>query len=206
MGDFITIEAARRAVDACGGAYSAEEVESRFAEGHSLALADADKALAKEAGEDLEAQVTEAKSHTAYYAKTLIALRHTLVCVTDDLEDEGDRVYFGSSNDADRLRDISGRIDDLAWEEIMADSQPPVNLYDAIERGNAERKALGEKPLAADEIKSALLDALKELLAVVEGECSWLLDGDRNGFERVDGQVRAAISRAEAPPIAGGGE
>lgn len=115
--------------------------------------------------EAIKADLVEAQSHTAYYAKTLIALRDTLLGITDDLEDEGDRIYFGSTNDADRLKDITGRIDDLAWEEIMADSHPPLNLYDAIERGNDERAAV-ETELSEAKSRAVIAEAREaELIA-----------------------------------------
>lgn len=91
--------------------------------------------------EALKAELVEAKSHAAFYANTMIKLRNTLIGVTTDIQDEGDRVYFGSTNDADRLKAITRKVDDLAWDEIMADSQPPVNLYDSIERLSGELSA-----------------------------------------------------------------
>jgi hypothetical protein len=96
---------------------------------------------AKQLASDLRASekaATVANSNAAFYAKTLIKLRNTLIGVTTDIQDEGDRAYFGSTNDADRLKAIARKLDDLAWDEIMADSQPPMNLYDSIERLSAE--------------------------------------------------------------------
>lgn len=56
------------------------------------------------------------------YAKMLCKLRDTLIHVSDGIEDEGDRAYFGSTNDADELKEIIKKLDGLAWDRIMADA------------------------------------------------------------------------------------
>lgn len=46
-------------------------------------------------------------------------LARAFIAIRDDLEDEGDRVYLGSSNDADLIRDLANVVDDLryhGWE------------------------------------------------------------------------------------------
>lgn len=37
----------------------------------------------------------------------LMNISHTVSNIVSELEDEGDRVYFGSTNDADTLREIN---------------------------------------------------------------------------------------------------
>lgn len=44
-------------------------------------------------------------------AFTLEGLRDFLMDLGDRLEDEGDRVFLGSTNDADRLRDYARALD-----------------------------------------------------------------------------------------------
>lgn len=89
----------------------------------------------------LTGEVEAAQSHRALYAKTLFDLKDTLLNVTDEVVDEGDRVYFGSSNHADALRDVTQEIDALHWDELLAHTQPKVNLYGAIANRIAERDA-----------------------------------------------------------------
>ncbi len=93
-----------------------------------------------------------ARSEAAFYAKTLLRLRDALMQVQDHIEDEGDRVYFGSSNDADALREIARKIDGIGWDRIMESSQPPVDLYDIIAK---LRTRIG----AAEGALKALVDA-----------------------------------------------
>lgn len=102
-------------------------------------------------------ELTVALSKAALYAKTLFKLRNTLLQVNDHIEDEVDRVYFGSSNDADALREIARQIDDLQWEVILADSQPPEDLYAIIaeQRARADR---AEADLGA--VRQATIEAL----------------------------------------------
>lgn len=46
----------------------------------------------------------------------IIRLRDKLGHVTDHIEDEGDRRYFGSTNDADDLRELFQELDALVWK------------------------------------------------------------------------------------------
>jgi hypothetical protein len=62
------------------------------------------------------------------YARALEKMRLALVAVHDGLEDEGDRVYLGSSNHADLLHEAWHLADALHWDEIMADTQPNTAL------------------------------------------------------------------------------
>lgn len=106
----------------------------------------------------VERKVAIAQSEAALYAKTLFRLRNALLGVVGDAQDEGDRVYFGSSNDFDRLKAVSQKIDDLMWDDIMASSQPPVDLYHSIEDRLAEIATLKEA-LAASEARRGELEA-----------------------------------------------
>lgn len=49
-------------------------------------------------------------------------LRNTLIHVKNGIVDEGDRAYFGSTNHADQLKKIIGKLDDLAWDRVMNDA------------------------------------------------------------------------------------
>lgn len=42
--------------------------------------------------------------------KWLLDRSHTISNIIDGIEDEGDRVYFGSTNDADELRAINDEL------------------------------------------------------------------------------------------------
>lgn len=39
--------------------------------------------------------------------------------VSEDLADEGGRVYLGSTNHADDIRDLARQIEDYAWDRVM---------------------------------------------------------------------------------------
>ena len=53
------------------------------------------------------------------YARLLVKLRDHLAIIVDGIEDEGDRAYFGSTNDADELRRLWHRLDEIKWLRIM---------------------------------------------------------------------------------------
>lgn len=51
-------------------------------------------------------------------------VRHFLLHVVAEMQDEGDRVYFGSTNDADHLKEIAQRMDAMKWEDVMNGYKP----------------------------------------------------------------------------------
>lgn len=67
-------------------------------------------------------EITALRTEKERYAKLLVQLRDTLIHVKNAISDEGDRVFFGSTNDADRLKAIIEQLDDLAWDRIMNDA------------------------------------------------------------------------------------
>lgn len=56
-------------------------------------------------------------------AKSMLRLREALAGVHDNIEDEGDRTYFGSTNDADTFREVWQDLDAWAWDDIMSDGK-----------------------------------------------------------------------------------
>ena len=50
-------------------------------------------------------------------AKEMQSARDTLIWVRDELEDEGDRVYFGSTNHADQFREVVESMDEWSWHD-----------------------------------------------------------------------------------------
>lgn len=82
--------------------------------------------------------LAEAKANEIYSSQLMRRFRDTLSNVRDGLEDEGDRIYFGSTNDADQLRDIIEEIEELEWDRILASSQKKPDLYARIRELNTE--------------------------------------------------------------------
>jgi len=81
--------------------------------------------------------------------KAVMPMRDALTDIKDDIEDEGDRVYFGSTNDADSFREIAERLDAIAWDEIIDPAHKQAfDLFAELDKTRAERNAL--KDLLAD--------------------------------------------------------
>lgn len=59
------------------------------------------------------------KSRSHKLEAIILSLHRNLEGIVMGIEDEGDRAYFGSTNDADQLRDIWQGLDDLAWVKIL---------------------------------------------------------------------------------------
>jgi len=106
--------------------------------------------------ERLTKERDEAKANEVYCSKALLRKRSTLSNVLAHMVDEGDRIYFGSTNDADELRDIIDTIEDLEWSKIMASSQAKPDLYGTISGLR--------KDLAAAEARASTLAAEVERL------------------------------------------
>lgn len=64
----------------------------------------------------------------ANYARALEKMRNMLIAVHDGIEDEGDRVYLGSTNHAELIHEAWHLADALKWDEIMRDTQPDTPL------------------------------------------------------------------------------
>jgi hypothetical protein len=56
-------------------------------------------------------------------AKEMQSARDTLIWVRDEMEDEGDRVYFGSTNHAEQFREVVESMDEWSWHDIMRASR-----------------------------------------------------------------------------------
>ena len=56
----------------------------------------------------------------AYQARLLKSARDDLTLIAGDIENEGDRCYFGSTNDADDFREAVEALDDWDTERIVS--------------------------------------------------------------------------------------
>lgn len=123
-----------------------------------LALDDRIFARAVMAGEMSEGEATEllglrAKRYAANVQAQLTARSNDMLKVRDtlfaiDLEDEGDRVYFESSNQAELFKEVRESLDGWAWHDIMkdaegvdyiADNRSLRALNEALEKWKAEQ-------------------------------------------------------------------
>lgn len=77
-------------------------------------------------------------------ANDMLRLRSVLTEVCAAIEDEGDRVFFGSTNHADELKQAFGDLEDWAWEDIMNDGQL-LDVYEASRKANARADAAEAK-------------------------------------------------------------
>ena len=88
-----------------------------------------------------DADLTAAKADEIYSSQLMLKFRATLSNIVDGLEDEGDRIYFGSTNAADQLREIAEEIEELDWDRITASSQKKPDLWATIRELNEKNRA-----------------------------------------------------------------
>lgn len=113
--------------------------------------------------EKLEAERNLFKGKYRALLRLISRTRDKLVHVTDHIEDEGDRRYFGSTNDADALRDIYDDMESWVWDAIDKVNRMQSDPYADIreQRARAEK---AEKRVAG--LESALKAAAAQLAHV----------------------------------------
>lgn len=94
---------------------------------------------------DIEAIKAERNLFKGKYRSMLrlvIRTRGQLVHVTDHIEDEGDRRYFGSTNDADALRDLYDEMMSWVWDATDETNRMKSDPYADIRKQRATIAAL----------------------------------------------------------------
>lgn len=76
----------------------------------------------------LRGEVVTADHSRTCYARALEKMRIALVNINDGLEDEGDRIYLGSTNHADDIRAAWQIAEALNWDEILEHTQPKTDI------------------------------------------------------------------------------
>lgn len=104
-----------------------------------------------------EPALTAARAEEIYSSQLMRKFRDTLSNVKDGMEDEGDRIYFGSTNDADQLREIVDEVEELEWDRILASSQKKPDMYAQLRKLNSEVQALRIVQKKMDAARSALV-------------------------------------------------
>ncbi len=89
---------------------------------------------------EVERERDNLKASLTARAKSMLRVRHALAEVHDNIEDEGDRAYFGSTNDADTLKEVWQDLDAWNWDDIMADGELP-DVYEASRKAHARADA-----------------------------------------------------------------
>jgi hypothetical protein len=143
---------------------------------------------------EIERALTEARANEIYSSQLMRRFRDTLSNVRAGMEDEGDRIYFGSTNDADQLREIIDEVEELEWDRILASSKKTPDLWAKILNLNTELHALRT--------------AQRTMLAALEKAEQFIVNGVELGFIRLPDPgtpdpahdtlpaIRAAIARA----------
>lgn len=105
----------------------------------------------------LEKERDGQKAESVWRGKMLIRLRDKLIWIRDEIDDEGDRAYFGSTNHADMFKEVVDDLDAYKWDRIMAEKDDPDILEkcrQANERANKAEARIAEleKPVTDEEV------------------------------------------------------
>lgn len=106
-------------------------------------------------------------------AKSMLRLRDSFINM--DLEDDGDRVSFATSNDADTFKDIVDDLDGWAWHDIMHEAE-----RDDVYATCREQVARAE---SAEADNARLREALRRIDSLDEADGHDLRE--RHAFEAV---------------------
>lgn len=143
---------------------------------------------AEAAEASLESRLAEAererdnwKAHAISRGKRLRRTRDLFINIRDDIEDEGDRVYFGSSNHADQFKEEVAWLNDFSWQKVMGEPEN-WDLLGALEKQSARtassEAATARLTAALEQAKEGLVTALKlkggwrEAIVELEDHCS----------------------------------
>ena len=158
-------------------------------------------------------ELVEAKAEIVYQAKLLIKIRRKLALFVHDIEDEGDRVYFGSTNDADDLRTLYAEVDEFEWSRMEKNTkgrdlyQEMRNLNDTISKLGTEIGTIAADRDRASDACASVQKERDELRATLEWYadqmCEGWCDGDGKAAEGIGADncagcpARAALARYE---------
>jgi hypothetical protein len=135
--------------------------------------------------------------------KTITSLRAALVNIVDGLVDEDDRVYFGSTNDADELRDLHIQLDQWNWAVIASDVVPDDPYASAR---NAWTKAgVLQAGLNASQAKcERMREALKPFSNISPSFDRWMIPGPSGFYEEREKRQDHEAILVRNWPVAGG--
>ena len=145
--------------------------------------------------EKLEAERNLFKGKYRALLKLVSKTRDKLVHVTDHIEDEGDRRYFGSTNDADELLELFHTMESWIWDAMDETNRMKSDPYADIRK----QRARAEKAEAA---LTALADKIEDLIAEFG-------DDPKAALECVSEHLslrRHNAARAESLPLSEGQE
>ncbi len=137
-----------------------------------------------EAGLDRDGQTTvvvskpvdNVQARLTAMSKTILRLRDVLLLVADNIDDEGDRYYFGSTNDADQLKDIAEELDGWHWDQIISDGKLP-DVYESCRNAVARAKKAEAKIAAAYELVERAQELVSEKYAQWHQDARAVLGG-----------------------------
>lgn len=130
--------------------------------------------------EKIEAERNLFKGKYRALLKLVSRTRDKLVHVTDHIEDEGDRRYFGSTNDADALRDLYDEMMSWVWDAV-----------DKVNRMQSDPYADIRKQRSRAETAEAEAARYRKALSEILGYDRNFYDSGRPGYEAI---ARAALS------------
>lgn len=129
-------------------------------------------------------------------AKEMQSARDTLIWVRDEMEDEGDRVYFGSTNHAEQFREVVESMDEWSWHDIMRASRDT----DYIGQGRIAAQKRDDLAMLVRRIiyRHSKELPLEELLAAAD---DYLARNQLNGSPLRDEAAMLTASRKEKPDV-----
>lgn len=125
----------------------------------------------------LERERDNWRANSVSRGKRLMKLRDMLVEVHDHIVDEGDRCYFGSTNDADTLKEAWQWLDGFTMDEIIAEKDE-YDLLTAIDTMRAENTNLAAELSRLRNSHTALVAALEPFAKAARARAKLALGPD----------------------------
>ena len=128
----------------------------------------------------LRGEVVTADHSRTCYARALEKMRIALVNINDGLEDEGDRIYLGSTNHADDIRAAWQIAEALNWDEILEHTQPKTDIAATNFRLQATIAQLRDRVVALEEIPSHIAEQVLSM-----GRAEWGATSEKTSTEHL---------------------
>lgn len=94
----------------------------------------------------------EANARSESRGRILLRTRDKLVNIKDKVISEEDRVFFGSTNDADEFIEVVDALDNFKWDRIMREGKEDTPLKDARARAEAAEAQVAALTKALEKI------------------------------------------------------
>jgi hypothetical protein len=146
----------------------------------------------------LQSQRDNATALAVARGRALHKAREMFINIKDKIADEGDRVYFGSTNDADRFKECVDDLDAWEWDAIMEEGKIP-DVYEISRKAHEQSRAAESRASSAEALLAEAGKLLKPLVTTLRGHSYTHKHVCLDLPEELPQQARALLAKIKEP-------